>query len=316
MRPSPSAILVALVLLAGARSGTAEARGLFGHSRPEGGARAGTVDPLGTQCWRTGRGAPSATIVFLHGLGCTPRDPLIQRLVRELDHRGDSFLVVAPWLRPASLNRRGELISSGTQTMSDQLRRARQLLDQQDGPVVLLGHSFGGKAALELAREYPDKVACVVGLAPSVNMLYSYWKRLTGERGLPDDRGVIHRRLDAYRGELRRQLGAARGLEAMQLRGELDYLAVMKDLVSFDEARVERGLERPTLVLHGTDDQAVSIHYARRLAEANPGVRLVEIPEVGHGFAERASVDGSRGPVIRQLAGEISEFIDAHQGGR
>jgi len=42
-------------------------------------------------------------------------------------------------------------------------------------------------------------------------------------------------------------------------------------------------VKRDTLVFHGTEDHAVSIHYARRLAASNPKtVQLVELAGVGH----------------------------------
>jgi len=272
-------------------------------------------DPLAASRWQVGAGNPRGTVIFLHGLGCNPNDPVITSLVRELKRQPGSYRVVSPWLRPVRLGQMG-VESDGLHTMSDQLQRARQAIEQEPGKVVLMGHSFGGKAALQLAREYPNKVACVVGLAPSVNMLRSYWKQLTGERGLPPDAQRMHQTIDGHRGRLVQQLQVARAQgdreASKQLSEAVGYAAVMKDLVAYNEPQVEVGLRTPTLVLHGTEDNAVSIHYARRFVEQNPGAHLVELPDVGHGF--KAPLGSGRN-VSAELAQPIHQFINTHLGG-
>jgi pimeloyl-ACP methyl ester carboxylesterase len=317
-------IIVALFALS---STAADAR-WFRRARPQQTAPSNRRDPLATQQWKVGQGPPRATILFLHGLGCGPDGQLIKRLVGAFNQLpgGASYKVVAPWLRPVRKNSRGTIVSAGCHTMSDQLQRARQVLRGENRPVVLLGHSFGGKAALQLAREFPDKVSCVVGLAPSVNMLYSYWKNLTGERGLPDDAQRICRKLDRYQNRLRDQLATARrsgDRDAIaNAKEQLDYHTTMKDLVQFNEPRVERGIRTPTLVLQGTEDRAVSVHYARRFADRarNPGVQLTELQGLDHHFLKyKASallptVDRrATERVTQQMAARISGFIDQHQ---
>jgi alpha-beta hydrolase superfamily lysophospholipase len=99
----------------------------------------------------------------------------------------------------------------------------------------------------------------------------------------------------------------------------------MRDLIQFQEPRVESGIRTPTLVFHGTDDRAVSIHYARRFAEPdrNPGATLVELPGTGHQFLKyKRSLLGD--PVVdrratermtREMAATVSSFISDHVGG-
>jgi pimeloyl-ACP methyl ester carboxylesterase len=317
--------VIAVVALS---SAPADARWLRRARAQQAAPAANQRDPLATQRWKVGQGPPRATILFLHGLGCGPDGQLINRLVGAFNQLpgGASYKVVAPWLRPVRKNSRGKIVGAGCHTMSDQLQRARQVLRGENRPVVLLGHSFGGKAALQLAREFPDKVACVVGLAPSVNMLYSYWKNLTGERGLPDDAQRICRKLDRYQNLLRDQLATARrsgDRDAIaDAREQLDYHTTMKDLVQFNEPRVERGIRTPTLVLQGTEDRAVSIHYARRFADRarNPGVELAELPGLDHHFLKYKAatllptVDRrATERATRQMATRIAGFIDQHR---
>ena len=210
-----------------------------------------------TPFWQTSRKPPTATLVFLHGLGDSPDTPIIQRLVGALGREGASVEIIAPWLRPVTVDAGGIVSPAGVQTMSYQLNEARRAIRATNGQVVLVGHSFGGKAALALAKEFPGKVKGVVALAPSVKMLYSYWKGLTGERGLPDA-ARIGRVLGEQRTALQQQLAKADKPQLVrQIKSELGYLDVMRDLARYDEPGLERGVTTPTLVLHGTEDAAV-----------------------------------------------------------
>lgn len=47
---------------------------------------------------------------------------------------------------------------------------AALLDDEANGPVVVVGHSFGGAIALHLAAAYPDRVAALVLLDPAVGL--------------------------------------------------------------------------------------------------------------------------------------------------
>ncbi len=269
-----------------------------------------THDPLATQKWKVGEGAPRTTIVYLHGLGSSPTDSLSQRLLEGLSERGESAEVIAPWMRPMKRGADGDIQTAGLQTMSDQLERARVTIAAQPGKMILVGHSFGGKAALQLAKEFPDKVQAVVGLAPSVNMLYSHWKLVTGERGLPDAQ-TIQQGLDTYEKEMHARLSYASEGEARAIKSDIRYNLVMKDLIKY-EPSLERNVKTPTLVLHGTDDQAVSIHYARRFQEANPQVRLIEFEGLGHGL-DRFGDDEVTREATQKIAGHVVEWIEQHR---
>jgi len=134
--------------------------------------------PPKTRVYLTGDGqvVPRTTLVFLHGLSSRPGDPLIKRLVIQIRQQKQNYRVVAPWLRPV-LKERQQIYRAGPHTMPDQLRRATQVINQIPGRVFLVGHSFGGSAAVELARLMPEKVKGVVGLGAAFHMLKSYWRQ-------------------------------------------------------------------------------------------------------------------------------------------
>lgn len=260
-------------------------------------AQAGARAPI---VMTLGEGKPTSTVIFMHGLGGAPvgYEDLLQTVLTPPKDSG-AVRVVALWMRP----------EHGLHTMTDQLARARAAIDAEPGPVVLMGHSFGGKAALKLAAEYPEsKVQGVIALAPSVNMLQSYWKRITGERVLPAPE-VIEPRLATIEAHLTQQMKIveARGdrEEIDQLHSSLSYVRIMRDLSRHNEPGIETNVNRPTLVLHGTEDEAVSIHYARRFADANKrSVQFVELPGAEHSFKATGKIDFAR--IMRQ---PIRDFI-------
>lgn len=304
MRSAAVALACASVLLAVAGSAFAEpARGPMPEPL--------TAEDLGEApvTFHLGRGEPASTVIYMHGLGGDPRhsDDFVRKLLTPAEG-SPAVRVVAIWMRPRQ----------GLHTMSDQLARARKAIDAEPGPVTLMGHSFGGKAALKLATEYPEnKVKNVVALAPSVNMLQSYWKRITGERELPAPE-VVEAKLAEVQKVLARNLAVAQARgERKQIKeaaGELTYFQTMKDLAKHDEPGFERNVKRPTLVLHGTEDGAVSIHYARRFAAANPGaVEIVELPGADHGFeleAERKLEPSKRSDILSTMMKKpVQDFL-------
>ena len=130
-------------------------------------------------------------------------------------------------------------------------------------PVVLFGHSRGGLTALLSAAEHGG-VAGVVGVVAAA---------------APADAV----RLDHdQREELRRRgrLPLPSSRTGQTLHVGLDWLEeVEADPEQYDPLRAIAGLDIPVLLLHGTEDDTVPPHDARRLHEASDGraeLRLIE----------------------------------------
>jgi pimeloyl-ACP methyl ester carboxylesterase len=253
--------------------------------------------------WHLGHGEPKSTIIFMHGLGGDPEElkEVVTAMLTPQGPNAGAVKVIALWMRP----------QRGPHTMTDQLERARKVIDATPGPVFLMGHSFGGKAALMLAKEYPhEKVRGLIGMAPSVNMLQSFWKKVTGERELPPQE-VTEPALAAHEAYLVDKLTHlppdADHKEVKSMRSLLRHVRLMKDLARHDEPGVEGDVKRPTLVFHGTEDEAVSIHYARRFAAANPQrVKMVELPGVNHAFKTNPEV-------VHDMGRHVQAFVQQHR---
>jgi len=160
------------------------------------------------------------------------------------------------------------------------LEYARSLLglvDQLDGPVVVAGHSFGGRVATELAALDPGKVS---GLLLSGAPLF----RPAGARSTPR----FGYRL--VRGLHRRGLVSPERFERARDRyGSADYRAatgvmrsVFVTLVGEDYAPALSSLEMPIELVWGADDRVVPVEVVDQVLTIQPHARVTVVSGVGH----------------------------------
>lgn len=145
------------------------------------------------------------------------------------------------------------------------------------GPVVVVGHSLGGRVAVRLAARRPELVRGLV---------------LTGAPVAPRG-GPTPRPKPAFRVARRlHRLGLLpeSAMErARQRHGSADYRAasgvVRQVLVRMVGESYEEDLARlqgPVELVWGDDDSAAPVEGARRLATTIPGARLTVCPGAGH----------------------------------
>lgn len=114
-------------------------------------------------------------IVFIHG---SPGDwqAYAQYLARpELQAFGPLIAVDRPGFGGSGA---GDAVPS----LAEQARLLAPLLDDANGPVIVVGHSLGGPIAARLAMDYPDKVRGVLMIAGSVDpeLEYPRWYNQLG----------------------------------------------------------------------------------------------------------------------------------------
>ena len=152
------------------------------------------------------------------------------------------------------------------------------VLDDLDGPAVVVGHSFGGRVALHLAAAFPDRVGGLL---------------LTGVPQLV--RRVPPRGTLAYRAARRlNRLGVVSDerMEARRRRsGSADYRAatgVLRDvfvrLMAEDYEAQLGSIHVPVSMVWGESDTAAPVSMAERAAALVPGGRakLEVLSGVGH----------------------------------
>jgi pimeloyl-ACP methyl ester carboxylesterase len=146
------------------------------------------------------------------------------------------------------------------------------------GGLLVLGHSFGGCVAVQLAAARPDLVASLVlcgvprlarGVLPPARPKLAY----RALRGLRRAGLVGESRLEAAR----RRYGSADYRNADGVMREVLVRVLAEDLE--DQVRL---LRCPVELVWGEEDTAAPIAVARRVAELLPGAALRALPGVGH----------------------------------
>lgn len=171
------------------------------------------------------------------------------------------------------------------------------LLDEMAAPVVVAGHSFGGRVAIHLAAIQPDRIAGLV--LSGVPNLWPLPDR-------PPRRPPLAYRVTRWLH--RRGLVSDERMEARRQRhGSADYRAargVMRDvLVTAVNERYDhllRHLDLPIELVWGSDDDAAPLAGARATAEEVPGARLTVVDDAGH-FTLQSAVGEVRRAIDRIL---------------
>jgi len=159
----------------------------------------------------------------------------------------------------------------------DYAQAVAAMLDEMAPRVVVLGHSFGGRVAVQLAGIRPDRIA---GLVLS---------------GVPLHRSPTAQRKRPLRFRMARGL-AARGLigqeriESLRQRyGSDDYRAasgVMRDILvrtlAEDYSEALAAVRCPVELVWGDDDTAAPVAVAEQAQRELPNARLVVCQGAGH----------------------------------
>jgi pimeloyl-ACP methyl ester carboxylesterase len=171
---------------------------------------------------------------------------------------------------------------------------ARQVLDQVPAdPLCVVGHSMGGRVALEMARLAPQRIerlalldtgtqarpADAVGLAEEQQRLELV--QLAREKGMREmgrrwARGMVHpAQIDTPLFETI--------LDMIERKTVAAYEAQIAALLGRPDARsVLESLQCPTLLLCGRQDQWSPLARHQQMHAALPGSKLVVVEDAGH----------------------------------
>ena len=227
-----------------------------------------------------GAGLP---LLFIHGY------PLSRRIWEpQIEGLADVARVIAPDLRG-----HGESGASTGPFSMDMLADDCQALMEAlgiTGPVVLCGLSMGGYVTFAFYRKYPEKVAGLILAAtragedsPEGKANRDKAAQLAREGGpkaivesmLPK---MLSRRSYGEHPALVQKLSEI--MNAISLDGILGDLMGMKSRP--DSTPTLSQINKPTLILHGSDDQLIPMSEAQAMQEAIPGARLKIFPDAGH----------------------------------
>ena len=170
-----------------------------------------------------------------------------------------------------------------TQSYADM---AGDLAEVIDGQADVLGHSMGGKAAMVLALQHPEKVRkLIVGDIAPVAYSHSQMGPIEAMRGV--DLGAISSRSEAQE----QLVGLEAGVDTFLLQSldlkekkwklNLDVLdAEMAKIVGFPE--VSGTFDGPALFLSGAKSVYVLPEYRPRIKALFSQAKFAKIPDAGH----------------------------------
>lgn len=218
-------------------------------------------------------GSPSAaTVVFAHGWGRTHHDfiqiaesiaPIANSILLDLPGFGETPRPEQAW---------------GSAEYADHVK---EFLDQQNcGPVIWVGHSFGGRVGLRLAVRHAESLAALV---------------LVSSAGIPVQRSFVHKaksRLQRQRFQLAKKRAKNQD-EITQLEkqfGSADYIHsaeiglrdVFLKVIAEDQSADVVNIKIPTRMIFGALDFETPVSIGQRLEQLIPQSKLVVCPHFNH----------------------------------
>ncbi|MEO0380395.1 MAG: alpha/beta fold hydrolase [Pseudomonadota bacterium] len=186
-----------------------------------------------------------------------------------------------------------------------------QVIDSIGGPVDVVGHSMGGKAAMMLAHARPDTLRrLVIGDIAPVGYSHTQMPYITAMRAV--DLSVVTRRSEANTqladlgvdGPLTSFLTQSLDVQAQRWRLNLDALAANMDAI-LDFPDLTSTYEGPTLFLSGGSSDYVKRSDRDTIQTLFSNARFVKIPQAGHWL----HADNPRA-----FEGTVRAYLDAADG--
>lgn len=197
--------------------------------------------------------------LYLHGFASGPQSAKAQTLKQKFQAVGQELII--PDLNQGNFARL---------TLSRQLRQARDIIQSSESsqaPWSVIGSSFGGLAAAWLGSDpnLATRLHRLVLLAPAFQFLNQWLPRL----GAPQ--------LQQWQTE---------GALSVYHYGQQKPLALAYDFIldaqGYDDSQLRPVV--PTLILHGKQDEVISVQASRDFAAQHPQVDLIEL-ESDHALA-------------------------------
>lgn len=184
--------------------------------------------------------------IYLHGLASNPNSAKAQYISDRFSEL--SFPLIIPDLNQNDFSHL---------TLSRQIAQVSPLFLSSNAAVTLLGSSFGGLTSAWLAEKY-SQVERLVLLAPAFGFS-SEWLNQLGTNTIEEWKNSGYLKVYHY-GEKR----------LIPL-----HYQFLRDIEQYCEEQLQRKV--PTLIIHGRNDQVVSIESSREYAKNRPWVELVEV---------------------------------------
>jgi pimeloyl-ACP methyl ester carboxylesterase len=240
----------------------------------------------------------------VHGADTAPPIVLLEGMGGDIPGWRRNVPVLATELRVIAYDFRGNGNSdepTGPATMATFVDDTTALLDSLGiERAHLYGQSLGGMVAQELALTRPERVRTLILGCTHPGPRHAIRKESKVPKGEPWRAmyapGFPDRHPDHVAEDLR--VGAA---QPRHPEGGRRQWEAMQGFDSFDRLPT---LRVPTLILHGTEDQAIAVENAELLAERIPGAELMLLEGAGHVYhsEQAAAADAAVLDFVRRHA--------------
>lgn len=226
-------------------------------------------------------GTGPRTLVFLHGVGTDA-----EAWTPQLGFFAPNFRAIA-WNLPGY----GSTPALLRLTFPALAETLRNFLDEQEiATIDLVGHSYGGMAALEFAARYQDRLHTLTlsGTSPAFGKPDGEWQRkFVADRLAPLDAGKTME--DLAPDTIRSLTGPNADPEGMEIAQRsiaavpvATFASGIRNIVTFDRRDALPKITVPTLVLAGALDTNAPAPMMEKMAQKIPGAQYVCLPGVGH----------------------------------
>ena len=217
-------------------------------------------------------------LLIIHGLFGSGRNWGV--IAKRLSDRGPVMAV--------DLRNHGDSFWADSHSYHDMAADLAEVIEAQDTPMDVAGHSMGGKAAMVLALTRPELVSrlLVADIAP-VTYTHSQMQFIDAMKSV--DLATVEKRSDAsvqlarHVEETTLQAFFTQSLDLKNKRWKLNLDALaseMPKILGFPE--VSGAFEKPTLFLTGATSDYVTPEHRPKIRSLFPRARFAKIPNAGH----------------------------------
>lgn len=221
---------------------------------------------------------PEHPVVFIHGLGMDNLSSFYYTLANPVAHAGAAVILY---------DLRGHGLSERPRTgyrVKDSVADLAALLStlNVDGPVHLVGNSYGGTVALRFALTHPERVASMMLIEAHVPI--PGWAEQMAAT-------ITSIGSDLTEGELGRWMAQSRKHANLAVLGRdlINHTTFVKDLLATEPVRKGelQALTQPVRAVYGEESDV--IHHAHLLDGLLPRYALTVVPDVDHSVLTKAT---------------------------
>lgn len=172
----------------------------------------------------------------------------------------------------------------GSQSVSDYVQSVQNFMDATNLPAaIIIGHSMGSAIALQLALNAPERVLALVilGGGSRLRVAPSILENTANEATFPlAVKNITEASFGSEASPRLKELATKRMSETRPTVLYGDFIACN----NFDISETLSKIEKPTLILCGTEDKMTPPKYSKLLHEQIPNSELTLIEGAGHMF--------------------------------